>query len=172
MGREIRRVPPNWEHPRYTKENSRRESDIGEYMPMMDKTYAEAVRVWKEGYAEWEAGTHASKKFYTEDNADTQYWEYDTPPDRDYYRPQFTAEPTWFQVYQTVSEGTPVTPPFATREELVDYLVANGDFWDQHRGRGGYTRAQAEAFVRDEFVPSMIVSGGKVYEGIEAASIR
>jgi hypothetical protein len=66
--------------------------------------------------------------------------------------------PTWFQVYETVSEGTPVTPPFATKEELVDYLVANGDFWDQHRGDGGWSRENAEAFVGAGFAMSLVVN--------------
>lgn len=170
MGREIRRVPPNWEHPRYTKDTARNERDIGEYMPMNDETFEEASREWKEGYAAWEAGTHESLSYYREQDRDTQYWEYDSPPDRELCRPAFTEEPTWFQVYQTVSEGTPVTPPFPTREALVDYLIAKGDFWDQNRGRGGYTRAQAEAFVRDEHAPSMVVENGKIFVGIESSA--
>lgn len=123
MGREIRRVPPNLEHPRYTKDTARNQRDIGEYMPMHDETFEETSRKWKEGYAAWEAGTHESLSYYREQDRDTQYWEYDSPPDRELCRPAFTEEPTWFQVYQTVSEGTPVTPPFATREELVEYLI-------------------------------------------------
>lgn len=55
------------------------------------------------------------------------------PPEREYYRSWKDEDATWFQVWETVSEGTPVTPPFATKEELIDYLVANGDFWDQKR---------------------------------------
>ena len=76
------------------------------------------------------------------------------------YRPKFEDEPTWFQVYETVSEGSPVTPPFATREELVEYLVKNGDDWDQKQRTGGWDRAAAEAFVRQEWAPSMIVVSG------------
>jgi hypothetical protein len=40
------------------------------------------------------------------------------PPDH----PQ-DKEATWFQAWETVTEGTPVTPPFATTDELVDYLA-------------------------------------------------
>lgn len=170
MGREIRRVPPNWEHPRYTKETARMERDIGEHMPMYDKTYAEAASEWKEGFAAWARGERPD--YCTEESTKLEYWEWDgAPPERAYYRPEWPeGSATWLQVYQTVSEGTPVTPPFATREGLVEYLMAHGDFWDQKRGRGGYTRAQAEAFVKDEFAPSMIVTGGKIYSGIESSS--
>lgn len=170
MGREIRRVPPNWEHPRYTKENARRDRDIGEYMPMYDETFEDAAAKWKAGYASWEAGTHESIEFYKERGRKIEYWEYDSPPDRELYRPAFTEEPTWFQVYQTVSEGSPVSPPFATREELVEYLVQYGDFWAQRRGEGGCSRKAAEAFVmEDGWVPSMVVENGKITSGIEIA---
>jgi hypothetical protein len=29
-----------------------------------------------------------------------------------------------------VSEGTPITPAFATPEELIDWMANNKDFWD------------------------------------------
>jgi hypothetical protein len=74
-------------------------------------------------------------------------------------------EMTWYQVYETVSEGTPVTPPFETQSELVEYLVANGDFWDQRCRKEGssimecapWSRKQAEAFVYGPgWAPSLI----------------
>ena len=65
-------------------------------------------------------------------------------------------EKTRLTMYETVSEGTPVTPPFATKEELVNYLVEHGDFWDQHRGHGGWSRENAEHFVQAEWAPSGI----------------
>lgn len=49
------------------------------------------------------------------------------PPQRACYCPWKPEDATWLQVWETVSEGTPVTPPFATRQELVDYLVQHGD---------------------------------------------
>ena len=45
------------------------------------------------------------------------------------------AQGDWFQVYETVTQGTPVTPPFQTLEELEEHLVKNGDTLTQ---RGGY----------------------------------
>lgn len=100
MGREVRMVPPNWEHPKNAYGNY-----IGKSAPRKPKKNA-----------------------------------------------------TWFQVYETVSEGTPVTPPFATKDELVDYLSTRGDFWDQDRGDGPWKRERAEAFVRSGFAPSLVVT--------------
>lgn len=98
------------------------------------------------------------------DQADYPYWEYEgAPPDPEYYRPIFAeGEATWYQVYETVSEGTPVTPPFATKQELIDYLVEYGDFWDQHRGEGGWPREAAKRFAEEEWAVSMMA---KIVDG-------
>jgi hypothetical protein len=83
---------------------------------------------------------------------------------------------TWYQVYQTVSEGSPVTPPFATKEELIEYLVKFGDEWDQSRtaeGRqasAGWPRKAAEQFVKSEWAPSMMVVNGGPQSGIYTAA--
>lgn len=69
----------------------------------------------------------------------------------------------WWQVWETVSEGSPVTPAFATRGELIDYLVAVGDAWDQKRGEGGWKREAAESFVETEWAPSLIGTAGKLH---------
>jgi hypothetical protein len=162
MGREIRRVPPNWEHPK---------DERGNYKALYDQDFNSAAREWLDGCIAWENGTHEDlikdpelKKKYP------YYWQLnDDPPDEEYYRPAFTEEPTWYQVYETVSEGTPVTPPFATKEELINYLVEYGDFWDQKRGHGGYAYDAAESFVNSGWAPSFVVLGNKFMSGIEAA---
>ena len=176
MGREIRRVPPNWEHPRYTADDAPYKQHVGEYRPCYDDSYEHARDEWIRGFDLWRAGKHEEQIA----NPDAcwvkgyDWWEYDSPPDRTSYRPAFTEEPTWFQVYETVSEGTPVTPAFATTEELIDYLCTRGDFWCQNRRERPPTREAAEAFVKSGWVPSMIVVNNKsgkvtIKEGIDAA---
>lgn len=162
MGREIRRVVPNWEHPRQECPHNwgdgcseANKNDGKCYKPLLDEDFESAIEEWIEGYFLWKKGEHPSQS--DDRSQGMMYWEYKSPPpDPDYYRPKFTEEPTWYQVYETVSEGTPLTPAFATKEEVVDYLVAYGDFWDQSRGDGGWTRKNAESFIRDEYAPSMI----------------
>lgn len=165
MGREIRRVPPNWEHPKKEVpcyKNGRFVVDE-RYQPMHDELFETAVEHWTKGFMEWQANPAEN----------IPYWEWDgMPPERDYYRAYKDEEATWFQVYETVSEGTPVTPPFATREELVEYLVANGDFWDQSRGDGPWKRESATAFVMgDGWVPTAILVGGKMIESRDCAAV-
>lgn len=162
MGREIRRVPPNWQHPK--QENGR-----DQYQPLFNRHFSTAVKEWKDGFAKWEAGERPD--YCSSENKNIEFWEWDgEPPDREYYRPYRDEEATWFQVYETVSEGTPVTPPFATAEELVEYLSKNGDFWDQARAREGripsapWGDEAARKFVGCGWAPSMLVTAGKVYE--------
>lgn len=154
MGRELRMVPADWEHPRKTDNN---------YQPAHAKEYEIASAEWRTEFAKWDR-----------EEKEMDYWEYDPPPDRDHYVDYAGKPCTWFQVYETVSEGTPVTPPFETKEELIEYLVAHGDFWDQKRRQEGCTfmecgpwsRAAAESFVRDTgWAPSFVFTAGK---GIES----
>lgn len=86
-----------------------------------------------------------------------------SPPNPDDYMPTGT----WYQLYETVSEGTPLSPPFKTKEQLVVWLSNNKDFW-----KHTWTREQAEAMVRDEWAPSMIVSNGKVYTAEESVLLK
>jgi hypothetical protein len=175
MGREIRRVPTNWVHPKA--------EDRDGYRPLFDRPYSKAISEWIENHLLWEAGKHPDQlggtgkkyRFYAE-------WDGNAPK-VERYRPEWTSEEaTWYQVYETVSEGTPVTPPFATREELVEYLVLNGDFWDQKRRAEGncqmpcqpWPRKQAEAFVfGDGWAPTLIkTADGKILTGIEALGME
>lgn len=162
MGREIRMVPPNWQHPK---------NDRGHEQPMHDQNFADEFARWLADFDRIRVGnlTALERECYAEPGMNPlAEWLRDegSPPDPAYYRPWSDEEATWFQVWETVSEGTPVTPPFATREELVDYLVKNGDFWDQKCGHGGYSREQAEAFVNAGWAPSMVTRGGQMATGI------
>lgn len=145
-------VPPNWEHPK---------SERGDYLqPMFDKSYAEARALWLEGLAAHKPEEH--------DGAD--FWEWEgMPPDREYYRPWADQEATWYQLWETVSEGTPVTPPYATKEELADYLAEHGDAWDQNRGDGPWGKERAQAFIRSGLAPSGMSVGGRFFDSRDVA---
>ncbi len=117
MGREIRRVPADWKHPTYTDDDAPRSTYVGRHRPMLDATFEDAAREWREAFAAWRPEEHDGEEF----------WEGAPPPERDAYRPAYTSPPTHLQVYETVSEGTPVSPVFATEEEVVAWLVAHGN---------------------------------------------
>lgn len=139
MGREIRRVAPNWQHPKNAD---------GHYIPLHESFPYNAEEII-EGLRDG--------------------WLKDEPP---FYgieiMPQWPeAERTHYQMYENVSEGTPVTPPFSTKEALIEYLVEHGDF----SRRKGYDRRTAEAFVAYGYAPSMVISDGKILMGIESSDI-
>lgn len=151
MGREIRMVPANWDHPtieRYGRIDKQ---------PMYDQRFEDRFAEWLADFDRIRSGDlrDFEKECYPRGLAD--WLQDEAPPDPAYYRPWADEDAVWFQVWETVSEGTPVTPPFASQSELVDYLVNNGDEWDQKRGDGGWSRHDAEGFVNAGWAPSLIV---------------
>lgn len=174
MGREIRRVPPNWQHP---KQDCRHYPPCGTcYQPMHDRNFEEAAREWVKEMIAWENGTH---KYLIEDPSRKKespfYWMWEgPPPEKEYHVPYTKEEATWYQLYETVTEGTPVSPPFATKEELGNYLMTYGDDWDRKSGRGGWSKAMVENFLKDEWAPSFVATvgpqGATIQSGVEALS--
>lgn len=168
MGREIRRVPANWEHPKKEVPDFRTREMVERYQPMFDDPFAPAMQEW---YAEWQAWERGERPDYCSDESkNLPFWEWHGgPPRPEYYRPDWKPEEmTWFQVYETVSEGTPVSPPFATEDELIQYLADNGDFWDQTRVKEGrqagptaWGREAAERFVKKRWAPSGLIVNGQ-----------
>jgi hypothetical protein len=171
MGREIRMVPANWDHPKYTSDDAPYSNRVGSFMPMHDEQFEKKFAEWLADFDRIRAGnlTAFERECFPLGLAS---WlvEDGLPPDPKYYRPWRDEEATWFQLWETVSEGTPVTPPFATKAELVDYLSTKGDFWDQSRGDGAWTRENAERFVDAGWAPSMMVM--KSDAGVEIITAR
>lgn len=159
MGREIRRVPKGWVHP---KESDAFSQNFGRYKPMYDKDFATVAQEWLDNCIAWANGTHKEFESRPDSKAECPfYWQYDGgPPNPDSYRPSFHGPADCYQIYETVSEGTPVSPVFETKGELVDWLVAQG-----------YSRAAAEGFAEDEYAPSMAIVGGVLYKNIEACAL-
>lgn len=182
MGREIRRVPPNWSHPTEMRFGWGRhgwQTKLS-YKALYNQTHAEALAEWEAEKAKWEAGERPS---YASPEA-TFVGYYGERPNPDHYQPFTAEEATWFQLWETVSEGTPVSPPFASLDELAAYLAEWGDFWDQsravqampdreierlllesdhkHEFRAGWGRESAEAFCKNGWAPSVMVRGDQV----------
>jgi hypothetical protein len=152
MGREIRRVPADWEHPKHERCPHWPACSTPCFRTLYDKDYHSAARMWIADFEAWRRGERPE--------VDGYWWEWDGPPDPEHCRDRAWTdeEATHFQVYETVSEGTPVTPAFATREELVDYLATHGDLWDQQRGDGPWSRQAAERFVMVGWAPTLLVN--------------
>lgn len=167
MSREVRRVPPNWNHPK----NGR-----GNPQPMFNQDFESAFQEWLSDFDRIRRGElNKYEEDYKGNNPLAQWLQDNKAPDPAYYKPWKDEEATWFQVWETVSEGSPVTPPFETKEELIAYLVEGGDDWNRKYSEPGYTQKQAEDFVEAGWVPSMVMftSPGKkptMVTGIAIAS--
>lgn len=110
MGREVRMVPPDWEHPKnvhgyykplrgglYQDYHNEREADIAMYMK-------------ERGYTRPQAEEYVGMPGYQEDE----------------FMPVFAeGTATHYRMYENTSEGTPISPACATKEELARWLADN-----------------------------------------------
>lgn len=165
MGREIRRVPKKWEHPKTFN---------GNYKPLMDN-YVGSLEYYKESVDNFikymtEVINKGKVKIYdTVYKTPQEVYEYFTedgqmnPPEIENYMPSGS----WYQLFENVSEGTPLTPAFEKPEDLVEWLSNNADFWGKT-----WTRQQAEAMVEQGFAMSGMVVGGKFYDSQESLLVN
>lgn len=157
MGREIRRVPKGWIHPKkwYPFPPPGREG----YAPLFDKPYGDAIDEWIRERALWVKGEHPDQATYNSTST-WEEWSGSAPQPED-YRPQWAVgEATCLQVYETVSEGTPVSPVFESKAELKAWLMSQG-----------HSESSAEAFVNDGWAPSMVSAVGKDGQRVVAMGI-
>jgi hypothetical protein len=154
MGREIRRVPQNWEHPKEHKYGRNWRTgqfeETDEYKPLFDRSFEEVAKKWIAELQLWLEGKYEG----CEDEAKyprtiRRFCEYHGQfPDPDYYRPEWDeTECTAYQVYETVSEGTPTSPVFQTEQETIDWLVGQG-----------HSLSSATKFVKGGWAPSFVMS--------------
>lgn len=129
MGREIRRVPPDWQHPRDSRDH---------YVPLVDEDYETALAEWIAGRQKWQTEP--------ENDCTWEDWTGSAPSPKD-HRPAFAeGTATHYQIYETVSEGTPASPVFASKEAMGKWLLSEG-----------YSRRATDHFLRAEWAPSMMM---------------
>ena len=150
MGREVRRVPADWQHPK--------NADTDSYQPLYDQDYQAAAQEWKDGFLEW---------MRKPAEPDCEYWDWEGgPPDREYYRPKWTeAEQTHYMMYETTSEGTPISPAFESPELLAGWLTDNNA-----NAFAGQTATYEEwlRVANGGFACSAVISDGKLTSGVAA----
>ena len=139
MGREIRRVPKDWEYPR---------DESGHYKPMFDQTYLQGI--W--GHIRYELPWYTNFRHWRH----LPEW-FDSWPNKAYYRRRWRGgEAAYYQVYENVTEGTPSSPAFASKEDLTKWLIEQG-----------HSEYAAERFVEEGSVPSMLITNGKAVMDID-----
>lgn len=155
MGREVRMVPPGWQHPRYESWDAPFPQALGRYIPMHNESHAEAVKQWHDhDLPAWVEGERLWREERMVRRYDGSYesigdivaretaqgrgpgkeasydWYAGKCPERpsaSRYFPDWTAESrTHYMMYETTSEGTPKSPAFSSPEELARWLADTG----------------------------------------------
>lgn len=132
MGREVRMVPADWQHPKYPDDHY--EPHLrGRFIPLFDHDFSAADADWTEGWTKWKEGKVQGygdegpwRDRAPEDGP--RYTEYaGARPSPDDYMPDWPAEQrTHLMMYETTSEGTPKSPAFETPEALARWLADTG----------------------------------------------
>ena len=170
MGREVRRVPADWRHPQYEPW----EKGNG-FIPLMRGPYSKRVAEWDHENDAWSRGM--SVNFCTrveqpKSEVELEYerfedWDSPRPIPAD-YMPEWTEEQaTHCRMYEDTSEGTPISPAFATPEELARWLAENGA---SSFGHSTATYEQWLPICRGGWAPSMVMQGRTLMSGVEFMS--
>lgn len=102
-----------------------------------------------------DCGGHGSTEKYPGQRADAEAWEGTEPP---------TGE-SW-QLWETVSEGSPISPVFAERGGLVAWLCSPAYTWG---ASSPLTREQAEKFVESAWAPTFVGTSSGIVPGERVA---
>lgn len=144
MSREVRMVPENWKHPKLSGSNT--------FIPLRDN-FREAVVNYEQ--AERDHGI----KYVMECLGKLNVEDFMLPYCDD-------SERTQYMMYESASEGTPISPAFNTPEELARWLVDNNA-----SSFGGRTASYDQWLIisRGEYVPSaMYTRENGLISGVES----
>ena len=166
MGRKVRMVSADWVHP---------VDDSGRLIPLHGRPYGNEAAEWDEAWAKWQEGLCENygdgEKWKPIDpkHRHMRYTDYAGPrPSPDDHMPDWPAEQrTHYMMYEDTSEGTPISPAFATPEELARWLADTGA---SSFGRSTATYEQWLPICKGGWAPSMALAEGRLLSGVEAMS--
>jgi len=159
MSREVRKVPASWQHPKdgfYPNGQVR-------YVPLHDGFMRRAAK-WDEEAAKWAKGEFPA---YADDESKAgtyESWDGSRPDPAEYMPDWPESERTHFMMYETTSEGTPVSPAFATQEELAQWMTDNGSTF-------GGSNASYDQWLRvckGSSTPTMVIGPNGLQSGVQA----
>ena len=144
MSREVRRVPADWQHPiTYRRPDGWIRRGHIHFVGLFGKDYETELAQHETEHSEHRNCDH--------DDSYCAYEEERPEPER-WYMPKWTDEErTHLQLYETTTEGTPVSPVFATEEDLVRFLVDEGEWFSDRR----YEDDSARLLVSSRWAPTM-----------------
>lgn len=167
MGREVRRVPADWKHPL---------NESGNEIPLHDG-FNERLARWNEQAAKWADGLRDDwkggwKPIEEEYQGQTfAEWSGKQPKQEEHMPDWPEAERTHFQMYETCTEGTPISPVMETPEALAHWLADNGASafggqtatYEQWRGMIGEGWAMSGVMIGGEMQSGVAFVGDKAY---------
>tara|TARA_R110000824_G_scaffold205804_5_gene390747 strand:+ start:85 stop:546 length:462 start_codon:yes stop_codon:yes gene_type:complete len=152
MSREVRMVPKGWVHPVYVG---------GRPIPLFDNYNSEDADDWDEERKLWDSKEHSD---FIE-GCEFSEWAGGRPDKNDYMPIWSVEEKTHLMMYETTSEGCPISPAFETPEELAKWLA------DNEASAFGGSKGTYEGWLRvakGGFAPSMIMSDKGIQSGVDA----
>lgn len=146
-------------------------SDGVQHKPLLGHSYPKRLLEWEEGKRQWARGlrfNYAEEKWVLLDDVGVDTWEEweGDRPDPDDYMPDWPeAERTHYQMYETCSEGTPISPVTDSPEKLACWLADHGA-----SAFAGMTATYEQwlAMIDEGSSVSMVVSDGRLMSGVEA----
>jgi len=163
MGRDVRKVPKDWQHP--TDGNDK-------YIPLLEYPFSKILKEWEEEKQMWKEG-------YRKDFLDSPKWIPKSDdelmisfeewagekPQKDNFMPEWDeSEKTHLQMYETTSEGKPISPVMETPEELAKWLA------DNNASAFANMTATYEQWlntIKQGFAMSAIIENGEIKSGVE-----
>lgn len=124
MGREIRIVPENWQHPK---------DENGLFIPLFGRCFSKSLRRWNFREKKWNQGLRIDNNgSYIQKEKEYENIPYSDfagkKPLKSEYMPEWKkSELTHIQLYENTSEGTPITPVFKKDDlmSLCEYAANN-----------------------------------------------
>jgi hypothetical protein len=164
MGREVRRVPPDWKHPTGL---------LGAYIPLFDgNDLHKRIAEWDVGAEQWAQGLRNDFNGGwvairgDQENMSFGDWYGERPNPKDYMPEWAPEQSTHYMMYENTSEGTPISPAFATPEELACWLADTG------ASAFGHITASYEAWLeiaKGGYAPGAVYSPERGFQsGVQA----
>lgn len=134
----------------------------------INASVAVSARCKREGHPELceRCEGHGSIEAYPGQRAEAEAWERSEPPSGE-----------GWQLWETVSEGSPISPVFETPEDLAEWMSSPAYTWGVNR-HGQPSYEQALAFIKAGWAPSFVSTSetglvsGVEYAGHQAAEVE
>lgn len=146
-------MPRDWEHPVVN----------GRHQPLYDEYYEDAYNEWDERRKKWIGGEDPDADHYGEPKTNAGFigWTGAAPNPVYYRHVKWTPEEACcYQIYQNVSEGTPISPKFNTLEEMEAWLISEG-----------YSPESAKAFCQLGHAPSFAITPAGIASDIHSLDL-